>query len=182
MMIITLPEVLPESGSQSSSVDEQNSGGGQFTEERLLVGDLFGRIGAVQWLPEKIIDKGAVLCSATIALFATLIEAVAASDGAVTIDSEGEELKLDALGMAAQAVRGAAELLLDGETPEEIRTDVATPGGVTRKGLDAMEQWKVSEGMKEAMAVISVALDIWPCMGEQCPRICPLCILVPLTA
>jgi len=59
--------------------------------------------------------------------------------------------------MAAYAARGTADLLLAGQPPEEIRNEVATEGGATRRGLDALHRMKVAEALREAMMEIFAA-------------------------
>ena len=102
-------------------------------------------------------DNGASLCAATPALFATLIEAIATSDGAVAIDTYGGTLENHALRMAAYAARGTADLLLAGQQPEEIRKEVATEGGATRQGLNALDRMKVAEALRKFMTEIFAA-------------------------
>ena len=48
--------------------------------------------------------------------------------------------KKDVLEMAAAAMRGAAALISSGESPEEVRRKVATPGGSTERGLKLLEE------------------------------------------
>jgi pyrroline-5-carboxylate reductase len=64
----------------------------------------------------------------------------------------GGELRNDALRMAAYAARGAAELILSGRCPAEIVTEVATPGGATRKGLDKLVEIEMPKLINDAMA------------------------------
>lgn len=42
--------------------------------------------------------------------------------------------------MAAETMKGAAMLVLGGETPEEVKEKVATPGGSTIQGLLTLER------------------------------------------
>lgn len=42
--------------------------------------------------------------------------------------------------MAAQTMKGTAELILAGQKPEEIKEKVATPGGSTIQGLLELER------------------------------------------
>jgi pyrroline-5-carboxylate reductase len=54
------------------------------THEELA--SLFSRIGAIEYLPEPLMDNGASLCTFSTAIFVELIGAVAQSKGARTID------------------------------------------------------------------------------------------------
>lgn len=119
-----------------------------------VLAQLFSDIGAVEYLPETLMDNGSSLCASTTAIFATLIASVAKSDGALEIDTRGGNLRNNALRMAAYAARGAADLILSGQIPAEIISEVATPGGATRKGLDKLEEDKLPELINDAMGRI----------------------------
>lgn len=165
MTVLSLPDSTP--GPRTTTVDDDNNNNNNgdnnptadpLTAEHALIGKLFSHIGATEWLPETLIDNGASLCASTPALFATLIEAIATSDGALAIDTHaGRMLKNNALRMAAYAARGTVDLLLTGQQPEEIRNDVATEGGATRRGLDALDRLEVAEAVRGSMGEIFAA-------------------------
>ncbi len=156
---------LPSSKLEPTGNNTQNtSSADPLTAEHSLIGNLFERIGATEWLPEALMDNGASLCAATPALFATLIEAIATSDGAVAINTYGGTSGNRALRMAAYAARGTADLLLAGQEPEEIRNEVATKGGSTRQGLNALDRMKVAEALRKSMAEIFAAAGT---LGER---------------
>jgi len=57
-----------------------------------------------------------------------------------------------ALELAAQTVRGAAEMVqTTGLSPEELREQVTSPGGTTLAGLETLEQLKVETAFKQAV-------------------------------
>ena len=160
MTVLSLPTSTSEPTADGTATTHNASGADNDTLPAAdsLVGNLFARVGATEWLPERLIDNGASLCAATPALFATLIEAVATSDGAVAIDTHGGKTQGNsALRMAAYAARGTADLLLVGQSPEEIRKEVATEGGATRRGLDALDRMDVAKALRKSMAEIFAA-------------------------
>ena len=67
----------------------------------------------------------------------------------------GVELGLypkDAQKMVAQAVKGAASLILNNETHPSVEIDkVCTPGGVTIKGINALEHGGFTSAVINAM-------------------------------
>lgn len=164
MTVLSLPNSTFGPTVDNTANTRNTSGADPLTAEHSLVGNLFEHIGAIEWLPEALMDNGATLCAATPALFATLIEAIATSDGAVAIDTYGGTLDKNALRMAAYAARGTADLLLAGQQPEEIRKDVATEGGATWQGLYAMDRMKVPEALRMSMTEIFAAAGT---LGER---------------
>ena len=164
MTVLSLPDSKFRPPGDNTAKTRNTSGADLLTAEHSLIGDLFERIGATEWLPEALMDNGASLCAATPALFATLIEAIATSDGAVAIDTYDGKPGNCALRMAAYAARGTADMLLAGQEPEEIRNEVATEGGSTRQGLNALDRMKVAEALRESMAEIFAAAGT---LGER---------------
>ena len=161
MTVISLPPSTSESTALTHSADANTTTPLPPTHSLIL--NLFSHLGATDFLPEALIDNGACLCASTPALFATLIEAIATSDGALAIDTyDGGRTSppgpSTALRMAAYAARGTAELLLAGQqSPEEIRNEVATAGGATRRGLDKLDRMEVVDALRESMAEIFAA-------------------------
>ena len=147
MTVLSLPPSTSESTANTHSADNNTTLPAAYS----LIANLFALVGATDFLPEHLLDNGASLCASTPALFATLIEAIATSDGALAIDTYGNS----ALRMAAYAARGTADLLLAGrQSPSEIRNEVATAGGATRRGLDTLERMGVGEALRESMGEI----------------------------
>lgn len=104
-----------------------------------IVDWLFAFIGTVTHIPSSKFDTCTALCASTPAFFALFLEAIA--DGAVALGLKRQEAQL----MAAGAMKGAAELVLDGDHPTTLREKVMTPGGSTIRGVLALE--RLSEGM-----------------------------------
>ena len=103
----------------------------QHTE---LVTNLFGEMGQVLIIDEQHLAAGTTLASCGIAYAMRYIRA--ASEGGVELGFKAD----DAKAIVMQTLKGAVELLeASGMHPEAAIDLVATPGGVTIKGLNEME-------------------------------------------
>jgi pyrroline-5-carboxylate reductase len=118
-----------------------------------LVTWIFKRIGDVVYLPAATMDASTALCGSGPAFFAIMLEA--AIDGAVAMGLP----RADAQRMAAQTMRGAAGLVLNGDHPALLKDKVSTPGGCTIGGLLVLEEGgirgTVSRAVREATVVAS---------------------------
>lgn len=95
---------------------------------------LFETVGAVVTIQEDLMTSATALCACGIAFFLRSIRA--ASQGGVEIGFHAH----DALKMAVQTAKGAADLLLLNETHPETEIDkVTSPKGCTIAGLNEME-------------------------------------------
>jgi pyrroline-5-carboxylate reductase len=105
------------------------------TQEQLdYVHDLFSQLGRVAVVDEKLMDASTVLGACGIAFALRYIRA--SIQGGIEI---GFDAKTAAL-IAAQTVKGAAELLIQkGAHPEQEIDKVTTPKGCTIAGLNEME-------------------------------------------
>ncbi len=116
-----------------------------------LVTWIFTRIGRVVHLPAMAMDASTALCGSGPAFYALMLEAMA--DGAVAMGLPRAEAQL----MAAQTMKGCAELVLRGEHPAMVREKVCTPGGCSIGGLMVLEEGKVrgtiARGVREAAVV-----------------------------
>jgi pyrroline-5-carboxylate reductase len=114
---------------------------------------IFERIGKVAHLPESNMDVSTALCGSGPAFFALMLEA--AIDGAVAMGMP----RAEALKMAAQTMKGAACMVLEGEHPALLRDKVTTPGGCTIGGLLVLEEGRVrgtvARAVREATVVAS---------------------------
>jgi len=96
--------------------------------------DLFSHLGKAIIIPEELMSSATVLAACGIAYALRYIRA--STQGGVEIGF-GSQL---ALQIAAQTVKGAAELLIQkGNHPEDEIDKVTTPRGVTISGLNEME-------------------------------------------
>lgn len=98
------------------------------------VTDLFNQLGITISIDEKLMDAATVLGACGIAYALRFIRA--ATQGGIEIGFDAKTASL----IAAQTVKGAAELLLKGNRhPEEEIDKVTTPKGCTIVGLNEME-------------------------------------------
>jgi pyrroline-5-carboxylate reductase len=98
------------------------------------VTDLFNQLGITIAIDEKLMDAATVLGACGIAYALRFIRA--ATQGGIEIGFDAKTASL----IAAQTVKGAAELLLKGNRhPEEEIDKVTTPKGCTIVGLNEME-------------------------------------------
>lgn len=99
-----------------------------------LTKKLFETVGSVVQINEDLMASATALCACGIAFFLRSIRA--ASQGGVEIGFHAE----DALKMAVQTAKGAADLLLlHGTHPEHEIDKVTSPKGCTIAGLNEME-------------------------------------------
>jgi pyrroline-5-carboxylate reductase len=99
-----------------------------------LVTRMFETVGSVVKINEDLMTSATALCACGIAFFLRAIRA--ASQGGVEIGFHAE----DALKMAVQTAKGAADLLLQMQShPEQEIDKVTSPKGCTIAGLNEME-------------------------------------------
>ena len=95
---------------------------------------IFGKMGEVMLVSEKMLETGMILASCGIAFALRYIRA--ASEGGVELGCPAAQ----ATRIVAATLKGAAELLLQNEShPEQEIDKVTTAGGITIKGLNEME-------------------------------------------
>jgi pyrroline-5-carboxylate reductase len=103
----------------------------QELAERLL--SLLGLLGTVVPVEERLIDAAMAVMSSSPAYLAMIVEALARAGQREGLEPElAHELVVDTL-------EGTAELLRIRD-PAAVRSAVASPGGATEKGLEALEQ------------------------------------------
>ncbi len=103
-------------------------------EKITVVEHLFESVGLVVVIQEDLMTSATALCACGIAFFLRAIRA--ASQGGVEIGFHAH----DALKMAVQTAKGAADLLLQTENHPEAEIDkVTSPKGCTIAGLNEME-------------------------------------------
>jgi pyrroline-5-carboxylate reductase len=124
-----------------------------------LVGRLLEAVGTALEVPEKLLDAVTGLSGSGPAFVYTVIEAL--SDGGVRMGLP----RSIAVSLAAQTVRGAAEMVQHtGEHPAVLRDRVASPGGTTIMGIQALEE----HGMRAAlMSAVEAAAERSRQLGQS---------------
>ncbi|MCJ1350960.1 MAG: delta 1-pyrroline-5-carboxylate reductase [Icmadophila ericetorum] len=118
-----------------------------------LVDNLFKHVGSTKWIAESQMNHASALCASALAFYARII--AAAADGA---KGDGEGLSdEDAIQISAHAARGACGLILDGECPEFVESQVATKGGSTMAGLKLLDDRGVITAMRDAVEQTAIA-------------------------
>ncbi|MCH8921695.1 MAG: pyrroline-5-carboxylate reductase [Planctomycetes bacterium] len=109
-------------------------GGAATEQDAALVEQLLQAVGMAFRVDEKLLDAVTGLSGSGPAFVYVMIEAL--SDGGVRMGLP----RHIATALAAQTLRGAAEMVLAGsEHPGVLKDRVATPGGTTIAGLQALE-------------------------------------------
>jgi pyrroline-5-carboxylate reductase len=122
-------------------------GPGATEADGRLVEQLLSSVGRAWQVEEKLLDAVTGLSGSGPAYVFLAIEALA--DGGVLTGLP----RATALALAAQTVRGAAEMLLaSGEHPAELKDRVTSPGGTTIAGLEVLEQEGVRGALIRAVA------------------------------
>ena len=104
-------------------------------DQEQLICDVFSRMGQTAIVPEDRMEAGTSLASCGIAFAMQYIGA--AVEGGKQLGFTEEE----ATHIVLQTVKGATQVLLEhGTSPQTEIARVATPGGVTERGLKAMEK------------------------------------------
>jgi pyrroline-5-carboxylate reductase len=108
------------------------------------VESLLSLLGRVVEISDEQFDAATAVMGCSPAYFALAVEAIAAAGAADGLDAElAHSLTID-------AAAGTAELLRERD-PAEVREAVASPGGSTEAGLEALEAGNVAEGFAEAV-------------------------------
>jgi pyrroline-5-carboxylate reductase len=115
----------------------------EVTSEHVsYIEDLFNQLGRVVWIDEKLMDAATVLGACGTAYAMRYIRANI--QGGIEIGFDAATASL----IAAQTVKGAAELLLKkGAHPEQEIDKVTTPKGCTIAGLNEMEHQGFSSSL-----------------------------------
>jgi pyrroline-5-carboxylate reductase len=121
-------------------------GAGATKDDAELMAKLLGSVGLAVQIEESLLDAVTGLSGSGPAYVYLMIEALA--DGGVRMGLPRET----ALRLAAQTVKGAAEMVLStGEHPGVLRDRVASPGGTTIAGLHVLEMHRVRGALISAV-------------------------------
>lgn len=143
----TLFRVVPNTAAEVLESVTFIASRGANEEQVALISQLFSSIGYTMTIDEKLIPAGTSLASCGIAFAMRYIRA--AIEGGVELGFRPAE----AARIVEHTVKGAAVLLLSNNMHPEAEIDkVTTAGGITIKGLNAMEKYgftnAVIEGLK----------------------------------
>lgn len=106
---------------------------------------VFQSVGTVTRVPPSKMNAASVAAAATPAFFALALDGAIQGATAEGIDEE------DAIRMTAQAMKGTAEMVLEGSHPSRIRKMVTTPNGCTARGVEVLEADSVEETFSRAV-------------------------------
>ena len=123
------------------------SGAGATDADRTTVDALLSAVGIAVDVPEAYMDAVTGLSGSGPAYIYTVIEAL--SDGGVAVGLP----RATATALAAQMVKGAAEMVLEtGKHPGELKDQVTSPGGTTIAGLRELKEAGISGAFMSAVA------------------------------
>lgn len=126
-----IPNTAIELGSGVTFISSSNAS----LQQRKLMSDVFGQMGRVYEVEEERMEAATALSSCGIAFAMQYIQAAAQQGGKMGFSFAR------ACEVVAETVRGAAELVLTGESGVQKEIDkVTTPGGITQRGLEAMRE------------------------------------------
>lgn len=115
-------------------------------EQEQLMLDIFNEMGMAMLIPESQIAATTALTSCGIAYVLKYIQA--AMQAGVELGIYPKEARR----MVAQSVKGAAALILDGDSHPSVEIDkVCTPGGITVKGINELEHEGFTSAVIKAM-------------------------------
>ncbi len=111
-------------------------------EQAEIIEKFFASLGSVMFISEELMAAATVLAACGIAFALRFIRA--ATQGGIEIGFSSEA----ALKIAAQTVKGATQLIIEGGTHPEAEIDkVTTPRGITISGLNEMEHQGFSSSL-----------------------------------
>jgi pyrroline-5-carboxylate reductase len=111
--------------------------------------ELFGRVGTIVPLDEPLIEPAMAVMSSSPAFFASVVEALAdAGTRHGLAADDAARLVVETMGGTAAYMRAHE---LDGPA---LRARVATPGGVTERGLAALEEHGLADAFGAAVDVV----------------------------
>ncbi len=115
------------------------------SDQKSLARLLFSCMGEVLELNELLMDISCAIAGSGPGFVLRLIESMA-SIGEKEGLSYAEGLK-----MSAQVFKGAAELILEGNSPETLLTQITVPGGTTAAGLEIMQKTEIGKSFQMAI-------------------------------
>ena len=143
-MFRIIPNTAIEVGSGVTFVSACNAS----EEQKKMIVDMFAQMGYALMVEEEMMAAGTALASCGIAYAMKYIQAAAQGGESLGFDKE------QARKIVEYTVKGAAELLLaTGNEPQVEINKVTTPGGITMRGLAAMEDAGFSAAVRSGLDV-----------------------------
>lgn len=137
-----IPNTAIEIGSGVTFISSCNAS----PDRRSIILEMFSRMGYALEVEEDMMAAGTALASCGIAYAMKYIQSSAAGGEALGFTSE------QAQKIVEYTVKGAAELLMATGNPPQTEIDkVTTPGGMTQKGLVAMEEAGFASAVSEGL-------------------------------
>jgi pyrroline-5-carboxylate reductase len=113
------------------------------------VRELFGRLGTLIELPESLIDAATAVMGCGPAFYSLVIEALVDAGVAHGLAPDV------ATTMAVESMAGTAAVLRErGNDTRDLRRRVTSPGGMTARGLAALERGGVRAAFEDAVAAV----------------------------
>jgi pyrroline-5-carboxylate reductase len=113
------------------------------------VRELMGRVGTLIDVPEHLIDAATAVMSCAPAFYALVVEALV--DGGVRHGLPAEMAGT----MAVETLAGTATVLREGgNDTAELRRRVTSPGGMTERGLAALEEHGIRDAFDAAVTAV----------------------------
>ncbi len=110
---------------------------------------LFGRAGSVVQVDEPLIEPATAIMSCGPAFLALVVEALASAGARHGLEEE------EARRLVVQTMAGSAAYLEhNGLDPAELKRRVATPGGLTEKGLEVLEEGGIRRVFDDAVDLV----------------------------
>lgn len=130
------------------------AGTNNTAEQAKEMEQLFEKLGSVMFISEELMAAATVLAACGIAFALRFIRA--ATQGGIEIGFSSDA----ALKIASQTVKGAAQLIIEGETHPEAEIDkVTTPRGITISGLNEMEHQGFSSSLIKGLMTSFQKID-----------------------
>ena len=137
-----IPNTAIEIGSGVTFISSVNAS----ADQRMMMLDAFAQMGYALEVEESMMNAGTRLASCGIAYAMEYIKAASAGGELLGFDRDQAEKIVE------YTVKGAAELLLATNNTPQVEIDkVTTPGGMTQRGLAAMDESGFSEAVLKGL-------------------------------
>lgn len=141
-MFRVIPNTAIEQQASMTVIAERNAS----TEQQQTILSIFSEMGRAMMLPENQMEAATALASCGLAYVMKYVQA------AMQAGVESGLRPHEAMTLVAQSLEGAAQILLNTSTHPSLEIDkITTPGGLTIKGLNALEHEGFTSAVIKAM-------------------------------